>query len=47
MGEESRAADLTRSNADKAAFYHMARHYETTNNIDEAVNFFNKANAYS
>ncbi|KAF5302514.1 hypothetical protein FQR65_LT00886 [Abscondita terminalis] len=47
MEEESRAADLTRSNNDKAACYHMARHYETMNNIEEAVDFFKKANAYS
>ncbi|KAK4874572.1 hypothetical protein RN001_013932 [Aquatica leii] len=47
MEEESRAAELTRSSNDKAACYHMARHYETISNIEEAVDFFKKANAYS
>lgn len=47
MEREIQAAELTRKNNDKAAFYHMARYYETTNNIFEAVNFFSKANAYS
>jgi intraflagellar transport protein 140 len=47
LGEESRAAELARSGRDKAAFYHMARFYETTGNFEEAVNFFTKANAYS
>ncbi|EFA08985.1 Intraflagellar transport protein 140 homolog-like Protein [Tribolium castaneum] len=47
LGEESKAAELARSGRDKAAFYHMARFYETTGNFEEAVNFFTKANAYS
>ncbi|KAB0793767.1 hypothetical protein PPYR_13387 [Photinus pyralis] len=47
MEEEGRATELTRANTDKAAFYHMARHYETLNNIKQSVEFFKKANAYS
>lgn len=47
MNEESRAADLARKSNDKAAFYHMARHYETVGNCEDAVSFFTKANAYS
>lgn len=47
LGEESKAAELARNGRDKAAFYHMARFYETTGNSEEAVNFFTKANAYS
>ncbi|XP_063916884.1 intraflagellar transport protein 140 homolog [Zophobas morio] len=47
LGEESKAAELARSGRDKAAYYHMARFYETTGNYEEAVNFFTKANAYS
>ncbi|XP_022916343.2 intraflagellar transport protein 140 homolog [Onthophagus taurus] len=47
MNEEAKAAELARRSNDKAAFYHMARHYETIGNIEEAVSFFIKANAYS
>lgn len=47
MDEESKAADLARSSNDKAAFYHMARFYETSGNIEEAISFFARANAYS
>ncbi|CAG9865125.1 unnamed protein product [Phyllotreta striolata] len=47
LGKESLAADLARGNADKAAFYHMARYYETVGNCEEAVNMFTKATAYS
>ncbi|RZC33588.1 hypothetical protein BDFB_000428 [Asbolus verrucosus] len=47
LGEESKAAELARSGRDKAAFYHMARFYETTGNFEDAVSFFTKANAYS
>lgn len=46
LGKEAAAAELTRVNTDKAAFYHMARYYETTGNYEEAVNFFTKATAY-
>lgn len=47
MGEESKAADLAKSSNDKAAFSHMARHYETLGNVQEAVAFFVRAGAYS
>lgn len=46
LGKESIAADLARSNTDKAAFYHMARYYETVGNFEEAINMFTKATAY-
>lgn len=47
LGEESRAAELAKASSDKAAFYHMARYCESTGQIEEAVNFYNKATAYS
>lgn len=47
LGEESEAASLVRSGNDKLAYCHMARHYETVGNIQEAAAFFIKANAYS
>lgn len=47
MDQEGKAVELARKNSDKAAFYHMARYYETVGNAPEAVNFFCKANAYS
>ncbi|XP_049817321.1 intraflagellar transport protein 140 homolog isoform X2 [Aethina tumida] len=46
LGEEEKAADLARANSDKAAFYHMARYYETVGNYEDAVFFFTKATAY-
>lgn len=46
LGEESAASELARSNSDKAAYYHLARYYETIGNYEEAVNFFTKATAY-
>lgn len=46
LGEESTASELARSNSDKAAYYHLARYYETIGNYEEAVNFFTKATAY-
>lgn len=46
LGQEAKAAELARSGTDKAAYYHMARHYEAIENIEEAVAFFNRANAY-
>lgn len=47
MNEDTRAAEIARKGNDKAAFYHMARHYETIGNFEEAISFFTKANAYS
>lgn len=47
LGEESKAADMAKSGTDKAALYHMARYFETTGQIEEAVNFYTKATAYS
>lgn len=47
MDEEVKAAELARSSNDKAAFYHMARFYETSGNVEEAISFFARANAYS
>lgn len=47
LGEDSEAAALVRSGNDKLAYSHMARHYETIGNVQDAVAFFIKANAYS
>lgn len=41
------AAEIANSSGDKAACYHLARQYENIDNIDEAVHFFAKAQAYS
>lgn len=46
LGEKSKAADLARTSQNKAALYHMARHYESVGDNDAAVKFFAKANAY-
>ncbi|VEN35720.1 unnamed protein product [Callosobruchus maculatus] len=46
LGQETVAADLARTSSDKAAYYHMARYYETVGNYEEAVNFFTRATAY-
>lgn len=46
-GDESKAADLAKSSNDKAAYSHIARHYETGGNIQDAVRFFVRACAYS
>lgn len=47
QGDESKAADLAKASNDKAAFSHMARHYETAGNIQDAVGFFVRAGAFS
>ncbi|XP_066140255.1 intraflagellar transport protein 140 homolog isoform X1 [Euwallacea fornicatus] len=47
LGEETKAADLAKTSSDKAALYHMARYFETAGHIQEAVNFYTKATAYS
>ncbi|CAG9773857.1 unnamed protein product [Ceutorhynchus assimilis] len=47
LNEETRAAELAKASSDKAAFYHMARYYETIGQIQEAVDFYIRATAYS
>lgn len=47
LGDETRAVDLLRTSNDKAAFSHMARHYETAGNFQDAVAYFMRASAYS
>ncbi|XP_076275745.1 intraflagellar transport protein rempA isoform X2 [Rhynchophorus ferrugineus] len=47
LGDESKAADLAKAHTDKAAFYHMARYYETLGHAEDAVNFYTKATAYA
>ena len=42
-----KAAEIANSSADKAACYHLARQYENVDNINEAIHFFSKAQAYS
>lgn len=47
LGEENKALALVNSGNDRLSYSHMAKHYETTGNIQQAVNFFIRANAYS
>ncbi|XP_018335270.1 intraflagellar transport protein 140 homolog [Agrilus planipennis] len=47
IGEEERAFELARSGSDKAAFYHMARYYETHNDLKKAISFYTRATAFS
>ncbi|XP_030750473.1 intraflagellar transport protein 140 homolog isoform X2 [Sitophilus oryzae] len=47
LGDETKAVELAKANSDKAAFYHMARFYETLGNAEDAVNFYTKATAYA
>lgn len=42
--QAARVADKSR---DSAACYHLARHYENLGQIENAVNFFLKSNAYA
>lgn len=47
LNEENKATDLVKSSNDKAAFLHIARHYESVGNIQDAVTFFVHAGAFS
>lgn len=40
------AAIVADKSNDSAACYHLARHYESIGQIENAVNFFMKSNAY-
>lgn len=42
-----RAAEVADRSSDSAACYHLARHYESIGQIENAVNFFIKSNAYA
>lgn len=47
LGEETKAIEMAKSTNDKAAFSHLARHYESLGNVQDAVSFFVRAGAYS
>ncbi|KAL1494371.1 hypothetical protein ABEB36_009980 [Hypothenemus hampei] len=47
LGEEAKAIELAKASSDMAAFYHMARYFESTGQMEEAVKFYTKATAYS
>lgn len=42
-----RAAEVADASNDSAACYHLARHYESVGQVENAVNFFLKSNAYA
>lgn len=47
LGENEKAAQLARNANDKLAYCHMARHYETSGDIADAVVCFVRAGAHS
>lgn len=47
MGDDEKAADLAKTHNDKAAFSHLARHYESLGNYQDAIGFFIRAGAFS
>ncbi|XP_023331155.1 intraflagellar transport protein 140 homolog [Eurytemora carolleeae] len=42
-----KASEIASQTGDKAACYHLARQYENIDNINEAIHFFTRAQAYS
>ncbi|KAK7788798.1 hypothetical protein R5R35_010909 [Gryllus longicercus] len=42
-----KAAEVASSSGDRAACYHLARHYEADGRISDAIHFFTRAEAYS
>lgn len=47
LGELSRADAIARKSGDKAASYHLARHYENIGKIPDAIQFYTAAQTYS
>lgn len=47
LGDISRADSIARESNDKSACYHLARHYENTGKIQEAIQFYTRAQTYS
>jgi len=46
-GNLTKAADICNETGDKAACYHLARHYESQGDIKSAVHYFSRAQAYA
>lgn len=47
LGDISRADSIARESNDKSACYHLARHYENTGKVQEAIQFYTRAQTYS
>lgn len=47
LGMEKKATDVCNDTGDKAACYHLARQFEASNNIDQAIHYFSRAKAYN
>ncbi|XP_031624107.1 intraflagellar transport protein 140 homolog isoform X2 [Contarinia nasturtii] len=46
LGDISRADTIARESNDKSACYHLARHYENTGKIQDAIQFYVRAQTY-
>uniref|UniRef100_A0A3Q3ICS2 Uncharacterized protein n=1 Tax=Monopterus albus TaxID=43700 RepID=A0A3Q3ICS2_MONAL len=47
MGNIQKASEIANDTGDRAASYHLARHYEGHDNIKQAVHFYTRAQAYN
>lgn len=47
MGQLSKADTIARQCGDRAACYHLARHYENIGKYQEAIQFYTRAQTYS
>uniref|UniRef100_A0A1A7YB87 Intraflagellar transport 140 homolog n=1 Tax=Iconisemion striatum TaxID=60296 RepID=A0A1A7YB87_9TELE len=47
MGDIHKASEIANDTGDRAASYHLARHYEGRDDIMQAVHFFTRAQAYN
>lgn len=43
----SRAAEICNETGDKAACYHLARQYDSTGDVKNAIHYFSRAKSYS
>lgn len=46
LGDITRADSIARESNDKSACYHLARHYENTGKIQDAIQFYTRAQTY-
>ncbi|KAM3592216.1 uncharacterized protein V6R79_014947 [Siganus canaliculatus] len=47
MGKIQKASEIANETGDRAASYHLARHYESHDDIKQAVHFYTRAQAYN
>ncbi|XP_053197931.1 intraflagellar transport protein 140 homolog isoform X3 [Scomber japonicus] len=47
MGNIQKASEIANDTGDRAASYHLARHYEAHDDIKQAVHFYTRAQAYN